>query len=384
MLAENVGYASPADDAAVSRLHQAFMNSDGHRKHILDTRATQVGVGVEVRNNTVWATVNFRQPKPGAPPALPRRQTPVQRIAGGDRISTAVAVSQQVFPRADAVVLARADQYPDALAGASLAAALGGPVLLTAPDHLSEATTNEIRRVGATTVVLLGGTGALGREVERQLHDAGVTTIDRIAGSSRIATAAEIARRVGGGAAYVVEGSSPDPARGWPDALSVAALAARQRRPILLTSRDELPAETREVLADLNVSQVTIVGGTGAVSDAVAGAIAARGVRVDRVAGGDRYATAAAVADRAVVAGLGAEQVWLATGRNWPDALAAGPAAARAGVVLLLVDGVDPAGDPTIHQWLAARAGRVGSARVIGGPGVVSDSVAARIAADGG
>jgi ell wall binding domain 2 (CWB2)/Cysteine-rich secretory protein family len=139
MLAENVGYASPADDAAVSRLHQAFMNSDGHRKHILDTRATQVGVGVEVRNNTVWATVNFRQPKPGAPPALPRRQTPVQRIAGGDRISTAVAVSQQVFPRADAVVLARADQYPDALAGASLAAALGGPVLLTAPDHLSEA-----------------------------------------------------------------------------------------------------------------------------------------------------------------------------------------------------------------------------------------------------
>jgi putative cell wall binding repeat protein len=84
------------------------------------------------------------------------------------------------------------------------------------------------------------------------------------------------------------------------------------------------------------------------------------------------------------VAGLGAEQVWLATGRNWPDALAAGPAAARAGVVLLLVDGVDPAGAPTIHQWLAARAGRVGSARVIGGPGVVSDSVAARIAADGG
>ena len=62
----------------------------------------------------------------------------MERIAGADRIGTSVAVSQLTFPiggTASAVVLARSDDFPDALTGGPLAAHLHAPVLLTTPTR---------------------------------------------------------------------------------------------------------------------------------------------------------------------------------------------------------------------------------------------------------
>ncbi|HSK23154.1 MAG TPA: S-layer homology domain-containing protein [Egicoccus sp.] len=56
-VSENVGRGR-----SVSSLHTAFMNSEGHRRNILDTKVTQIGVGVEVREGTVWVTKVFRNP----------------------------------------------------------------------------------------------------------------------------------------------------------------------------------------------------------------------------------------------------------------------------------------------------------------------------------
>ena len=59
---------------------------------------------------------------------------------------------------ADTAVIARSDRYPDgALAGAPLATNRNAPMLLTAPDSLSEATRAELARLGVTNIVLLGG-----------------------------------------------------------------------------------------------------------------------------------------------------------------------------------------------------------------------------------
>jgi putative cell wall-binding protein len=78
---------------------------------------------------------------------------PVTRLAGGDRVATAIAISQNTFPAAGsakAVVLTAAYAFPDALAGAPLAAAKDGPVLLTDPGLLTRATLTEIERVAPT------------------------------------------------------------------------------------------------------------------------------------------------------------------------------------------------------------------------------------------
>ncbi len=263
----------------------------------------------------------------------------VSRLAGPSRIETAVAVSKASFTSADTAVLARADVYADALAGAPLAASLQAPVLLTNHDSLHPAVKAELTRLGASTVVLLGGTAAISDSVATALKDAGYT-VERHAGANRFATAAAIAHEVApgtGGPLFLVEGASADPSRGWPDALSAAPYAAFLGVPIVLTVTGELPADTKALIDQLDPSEIIIVGGTAAVGDAVEQAVAADGRTVRRLAGASRYATSAAVYDEAVTRGMDPSQRWLATGTNYPDALAAAAAAAHAGYPMLLV-----------------------------------------------
>lgn len=256
---------------------------------------------------------------------------------------TAVELSR-TFPAADAVVIARADDHPDALAGGPLASALGAPVLLTGRAGLHPAVRAEATRLGADRAYLLGGTAALSPQVEADLAAAGITDVTRLEGADRFATAAATAdelRDLAGAPdrIFVVEGHHPDPRRGWPDALSAAGVASLAGEPILLVTRDDIPQATMAAVQASGADQAVIVGGSAAVSAAVEATLAAHVGDVERVAGADRYATSAKAADLAVAADGDAAYPWLATGRDWPDALAAAPAVTRDGGVLRLVGG---------------------------------------------
>lgn len=303
---------------------------------------------------------------------------PVDRVAGPDRIATAIEISRSTFLVAPTVVLARSDAYADALAGAPLARKNAGPVLLTGRQGLAPAVADEIRRLGTVQVILLGGEAALSEQVERDLRAAGVLSVERISGADRFEVAARIAERVGGDRAFVVEGANADPARGWPDAVSAGSVAARAGAPILFVTRDLLPRPTARALDGMG--EVTVVGGTVAVSEAVFRRIRGTGVDlVTRVAGTDRYETSTRLADVAVAGDSDSDNVWLATGRNWPDALSAGPAVAALGKVLVLVDGSDRTGAGATYDWLGGRAEDVDAAVVVGGRRVVTDPVAGRV-----
>jgi len=102
------------------------------------------------------------------------------RPAGPSRVDTAVTISRATFLQAHTAVLARADLYPDALAGAPLAAKHGAPLLLTAQDGLLPAVKAELRRLGVDTVYLLGSEAALASQVEQDVRDLGITTIRRL------------------------------------------------------------------------------------------------------------------------------------------------------------------------------------------------------------
>lgn len=304
----------------------------------------------------------------------------VMRIAGDDRIDTAIEVSKQIYADggATAVVLARADLFPDALAGGPFARTVGGPILLTPPDGLDDRVADEILRLDVDVVYLLGGTAALSKQVTRDVSALDVPRVVRIGGVDRFETAALLAAEVigDGTVAYIVEGLDEDPARGWPDAVSASGLASAEQRPILLVTTEQIAAPTRDAIRNLGITQVRIVGGPVAVSATVERELdGPLGLEVERFAGQDRFETSRLVAELGFAAGLDPQLTWLATGARFPDALVAGPAAAAEGGVLLLVHDQALGSSPATQDWLANRDPRGLVVRLVGGVGAISSAV---------
>ena len=294
--------------------------------------------------------------------------TTFARLAGANRYATAAALSQSRFSSAATVFVATGAAFPDALAGAPAAARANAPILLTARDALPAATANELARLRPSTVVVLGGPGAVGDAVVAQLRSYAPSVV-RWSGANRFETAATISRNTfaaGVPTAYVATG------RSFPDALSGGGVAGRDGGPILLVERDSIPAATAAELARLRPGRIVVLGGPGPVSDGVVAALAgyATSGGVARLAGSDRYATSVAISQSAYGAG-GSDAAFVATGTNFPDGLSGGPVAALVPGPLLLVS-------PTqLPGAVAAELQRLDpdTVYVIGGTGAVSDGV---------
>jgi hypothetical protein len=269
------------------------------------------------------------------------------------------------------VVLARSDTYPDALAGAPLAVAKQGPLLLTPPTTLVPAVLAEINRVldpaGSRTVYLLGGTGALSTAVENAVEAAGWTT-RRLAGASRFDTAVAIADAVGSPEfIFLATGTN------FPDAMGAGAAAGSYDVPgrdggggvVLLTSGRFMPEATRAYLLAHPSSFVTAVGGQAAA--------AWEGSDLELI-GDNREETAELVALASFGAARGAG---VATGLQFPDAMAAGPLLAVNNYPLLLTSPTSLPGPTAVY--LASFSGSVNAAYVFGGTAVVSSAVQAKI-----
>jgi len=308
----------------------------------------------------------------------------VERIGAADDVETAVALSQRVFAQgADAVVLARVDAYPDALSGAPLAVRLGGPLLLTSADALDQRVADEIARLGATTVVLLGGSAALDPAVERAVASSGISDVRRIAGADRFETSAQVAGLVLEGAsgtdAYIAAGVDPDPARGWPDAVAVSGLAALEQRPVLLTAPDRLPDPTAMVLRDHALRSVTVVGGAAAVKDGVVADIEAIGVAVQRLSGGDRFETSRRIVERGAQGDASLAPLLVTTGAAFAQPLVTGPSAAALGGSMLLLNGQSVQASEGTLAWIRDHRVVLGEVLLVGGPSVIVPEVEAAL-----
>jgi putative cell wall-binding protein len=256
---------------------------------------------------------------------------PSTRIAGSDRFATAASMSQTRSPNGVATAyVATGLSFADALAGGPAADESDGTVLLVTKDVVPSSTRAELQRLGPDEVVVLGGPGAVSDAVVNELG------ARRIAGDSRYGTAAAISADTfdpGVPVVYIATGES------FPDALAGAAAGALAGGPVLLVTHDAIPSETDVELRRLLPQQIVILGGPAAVSDDVESSLQLYTLPggVTRLAGPDRYATSVEVS-KATFAD-GADRVYLATGRNFPDALAGGPVAANGPGPLLLVPG---------------------------------------------
>jgi putative cell wall-binding protein len=301
-------------------------------------------------------------------------ETAYSNLQGTNRYATAIEASRRAFKTAPTVVIATGENWPDALGGAALAGAEGGPILLTMRDTLPGSVLSEIRRLKAEKAIVLGGTGAVGDPVIATLKkELGSGNVRRIGGSNRYATAELVARataaRTGSdydGTVFVATGGN------FPDALAASPLAAANGWPILLSSPGGLSGSTMSAMKAIGAKRVFVLGGTAVVSSATEALLerAYGAGSVTRLAGGDRYATAVVVANHGVkTAGLGFDRFALATGDNFPDALAGGVMQGASGSVLLLTQG--RALPPSTAAVLRAHRDEIESARFLGGTGAL-------------
>ncbi|MDR2996533.1 MAG: cell wall-binding repeat-containing protein [Microbacterium sp.] len=293
------------------------------------------------------------------------------RLAGADRYATAVAISQsRSEPAGGAVFITSGSDFPDALSAAPLAALRGAPLLLTGRDSLPAVVRKEIQRLKPSSITIVGGVGAISSAVERELRGlvSGATTT-RLQGTDRYATSANAARagfpQSRGGVIYVASGAL------YPDALSGAYLAGRNRAPLLLVRSAEVPDVILDQIQRLAPERIVILGGAGAVSRAVESRLSALSVKpVVRLGGADRFATSIAASQHGFAPGT-AGVVYVASGLNFPDALAAAPLAASTGGPVLLTRPADYT-DAFDREFLRLHSSR---AVIIGGVGSVDPAI---------
>lgn len=189
---------------------------------------------------------------------------PTVRHAGRDRYDTAAAVSRARFgPGVATVYVASGVEYREALAAAAVAGAQGVPLLLSAPDALPQATADELRRLGPASVVLVGRYESVGEAVEDSLAAIAPTT--RIMGNAPYGTAVMLSRATYRSASVVYIATAAD----FPDALAGGAAAGARRAPLLFVGHDTVPEEVARELDRLRPDEIVVLGGPGAVSDAV-------------------------------------------------------------------------------------------------------------------
>jgi len=163
----------------------------------------------------------------------------------------------------------------------------------------------------------------------------------------------------------------------WPDALGASALAGAVDGPVLLTAPGSLPYEVLVEISRLGAHEAIVVGGVPAVSEAVFSALdGLSSVTATRLAGDDRYSTAAAIANetarRLDVDGDYDGTVFITTGANFPDALAASPLAAKSGWPIILTE------TATLSDEASAAIAAIGAetAIILGGTPAVGAPVA--------
>jgi hypothetical protein len=281
----------------------------------------------------------------------------VTSLRGSDRFDTAIKISKAMFPGAlpadSGLVLAPGETFPEALCGAPLAAAYGGPVLLTPAIGLNNAVKAEMLRLAPKYVFCVGLSTTVVTQVTTAMGGGVTVTAIRGTGGSVYDMSYRVAKALGtkvgdmsGATAVITRGDV------FPDAIGVSPLACSKKWPILLTSSGgggALHAKATQALSELGITKALKVGTYATLPAGVTG--------VANLSGADRYFTNVNVAEWGKNnADLEFAHLGIATGDKFPDALAAGPYLALDEGILLLSPLLGPLPAPIAAEITANAA----------------------------
>lgn len=257
-----------------------------------------------------------------------------KRLWGNDRYKTAAAISQYGWEKSEYAVLARGDDFADALCAGPLAKKYDAPILLTETEELGHDVLMELIRLEVNNVIIVGGPGAVSYAVEESIKSLGIMKVYRIWGADRYETAVSIAEELGV-CSKVALASGDD----FPDALSISSIASALSMPILLTGRDSLPGCVKRYIEGQSLSCAYIIGGTGVISSSMEEILP----NPVRLGGRDRYETNVRVIEE-FAGQLNFGSMYVAVGdgprgNEFADALAGAVLAAKSRSPVILVHG---------------------------------------------
>lgn len=281
------------------------------------------------------------------------------RIAGGDRYSTAVNVAASGWGSgASSVILATGENFPDALSAVTIAKKYNAPIILTTGETINTDAYNEIKALGAKTVYIAGGTGVVSDSIADSLKNLGIT-IERLSGSDRFETSVKIADKLGTvKEAFIATGED------FPDALSVAPIAAQKGIPILLVAKDNLPDSVKSYLKSNNITKTYVIGDTNVISSEVTSKLP----NPEIIKGDTKYERNVNIINR-FAADINFSNIYIATGENFPDALSGSALAAKNSSPIILVNSTP---GTSTKDLLNKYADKITTLYILGGSGAVS------------
>jgi putative cell wall-binding protein len=282
------------------------------------------------------------------------------RLGGSDRYETSAKISQNKWTNADAAVLVSGEAFADALSSVPFAKQLNAPVLLTSSNSLNKNTASELSRLKVKKVYIIGGTGVISDLVENSIKDMNIST-ERIAGADRYSTSLAVAKKLGTPAQiFLCSGAN------FPDGLSVSSYAALSSSPVILTNGNEMESNTAKFIGDSN-ARVYVIGGNGVVKDSLLQGIS----NAERISGTDRYSTNLAVlakfSDK-----FDLSNVYLASGKDFADALCGSAAAGQEKAPIILLDSIL---SDNVKNYIKDKKSNVNEVNILGGEGVIPQSI---------
>lgn len=317
--------------------------------------------------------------------------SPLERIGGTDRYKTMGLAVYAGFPeKADIAIVASGENFPDALAASSLVGAYDCPLIATNGEALSPEARGQLCRLGVTKVFILGSSNAISDEVEAAIRDlnGGIET-ERLEGDTRVETAIAIAdevRSVNDSSDTCILAKSSN----FPDALAISAWAAHTSSPIYYSENGGIDEETKQAILDEGFSKVVVLGSEDGDDGIKQEAVQELGLSAIRLAGPDRYYTAATVLGWTTGEyesspdpenRLSYDGLVVATGENFPDALVSANITNRYHSALVLINGTLEDGDRTvtteyvIPDWIVPQKESIEHAFVLGSDAAVSEDV---------
>lgn len=284
----------------------------------------------------------------------------VKRLMGNDRYKTAVSVSLEGWKDGSLyAVLATGENFPDALSAVPLAKKYNAPILLTQKDELNIDTAIELKRLKVKYVNIIGGTGVISQNVETGLKQMGIIPT-RIAGEDRYETSAKVADKVGiGNGIFVVSGSD------FFDALCVAPVAARKGMPVILVPNDEIPKSIKKFTAGRKGTTTYIINGNGYMGSNVVSQFSNGEV----IGGSDKYERNINIIKK-FSGDTDFSAIFVATSREFADALSGAALAAKESSPLVFTDGWTISSP--IRDFVKSKAIR--EIKILGGYGAVGSS----------
>jgi cell wall-associated NlpC family hydrolase/putative cell wall-binding protein len=282
------------------------------------------------------------------------------RLAGADRYATSIAISKSGWNHATNVIISTGSNFPDALSASALSKSKDAPIILISKDSLSSDAIVELKRLGISNAYLIGGTGVISNSVENQLKSLNISII-RFDGIDRYDTSTKIANYMGVNNGIVVATGAD-----FPDALSVAPIAAMKSMPILLSKKSGLDPNMSAFIKGKNIPISYIIGGTGALESSIDTSLP----NSKRLSGNDRFGTNLNINNQ-FASDLSFDTVYLATGLDFPDALSGSALAAKKNAPIILTD-KDTISTDILNLM---KNNNVKHVVILGGTGVVSQDV---------